>query len=77
MFHKNGKETAIKLINKYADEYHILEIENKNLKRINKDLKANIKINKEIIDSFFKPLPLDEKTKQKQYNEIDNSEDSL
>ena len=64
MFHKNGKETAIKLINKYADEYHVLEIENKNLKRINKDLKANIKINKEIIDSFFKPLPFDEKTKE-------------
>jgi LPXTG-motif cell wall-anchored protein len=64
MFHKNGKETAIKLINKYADEYHVLEIENKNLKRINKDLKANIKINKEIINSFFKPLPFDEKTKE-------------
>ena len=48
------KHTAIKLLKKYADSYHLLENKILQLKRENSDLKANLLINKEIIQGFFK-----------------------
>jgi hypothetical protein len=50
---KDEKKSALKLINKYAESYSILEEENKQLKNEINDLKLNLKINKEIIESFF------------------------
>lgn len=49
---KNDK-TALKLINKYADSCNNVLLENKALKAEIKDLRDNIKINKEIIEGFF------------------------
>ena len=53
MFKNNEKcqntETAIKLLNQYADSYHQLEEQINFLKKENKDLHQNIQINKEII----------------------------
>ena len=48
------KHTAIKLLNKYADSYHLLENKILQLKRENSDLRANLLINKQIIQGFFK-----------------------
>jgi hypothetical protein len=50
---KEEKKSALKLINKYAESYSILEEENKQLKGEVNDLRLNLKINKEIIDSFY------------------------
>ena len=53
-FNKNShSNTALKLINNYADSYSKLELENKSLLSQIKDLKINLKISKEIIDSFL------------------------
>lgn len=46
---KNDKKTALKLINKYADSCNNVLLENKALKAEIKDLRDNIKINKEIL----------------------------
>ena len=43
------KKTALKLINKYADSYNCIIQENNFLKSEIKDLKDNLKINKQII----------------------------
>ena len=43
-----SNQTALKLINKYADRYKSLEEENNNLKREIKDLSQTLLINKEI-----------------------------
>ena len=71
----NNTETAIKLLNKYADSYYQLEQQIKLLKKENNDLHQNILINKEIIQNFFKKSPLDKKIncfieKTKQENTI-------
>jgi hypothetical protein len=71
----NNTETAIKLLNKYADSYHQLEQQIKLLKKENNELHQNILINKEIIQNFFKKSPLDKKIncfieKTKQENSI-------
>jgi hypothetical protein len=58
---KNEKKTALKLINKYADSYNTIILENKTLKLENKDLRSNLKINKEIIDGFFSNKTFKEK----------------
>ena len=50
---KEEKKSALKLINKYAESYRILENENKQLKSEIKDLKLNLKINKEIIEGLY------------------------
>jgi hypothetical protein len=50
---KEEKKSALKLINKYAESYQILENENKQLKSEIKDLKLNLKINKEIIEGLY------------------------
>ena len=58
---ENEKKAAIKILNKYflklkfsyADKYILLLEENKNLQKDIKDLKANLKINKEIMSSFY------------------------
>ena len=54
-------ETAIKLINQYADSYHLLENKLKILKQENDDLKYNLQVNKDIIQGFFKFSSLDKK----------------
>ena len=61
MIKHDEKKTAIKLLNKYADEYHLLQEEIKMLQCENLDLKNNLKINKEIIHGFFQHNPIDEK----------------
>ena len=54
MKRKLDKHTALKLINQYADNYKRIEEENKALQQEVKDLKSNLNVNKEIIESFFK-----------------------
>ena len=49
------KKSAIKLINQYAEQYKRVDLENKSLLNEIADLKKNLKIGKEIIESFFKP----------------------
>ncbi len=49
----NEKKTAIKLLNKYADSYNLLEEENKILRTEIIDLRTNLNINKEIIQGLF------------------------
>ena len=51
---KLDKNFVVKIINQYADNYKLLEKENSNLKKEIIDLKSNLVINKEIIESFFK-----------------------
>lgn len=54
MKRKLDKNLAIKLINQYADNYKRVEEENKCLQKEISDLKSNLNVNKEIIESFFK-----------------------
>ena len=61
---KNEKKTALKLINKYADSYNSIILENKTLKIENNDLRSNLKINKEIIDGFFSNKTFKEKVEK-------------
>ena len=58
----DDKKTALKLLNKYADSYNQLELENKHLKAEIKDLKMNLKINKEIITGFFQHTSKEDKS---------------
>ena len=50
---KLDRNFVVKIINQYADNYKLLEKENSNLKKEIMDLKSNLVINKEIIESFF------------------------
>ena len=50
---KFERNFANKIINQYADNYKLLEKENLNLKNEIMDIKSNLNINKEIIESFF------------------------
>ena len=79
MFKINEKcqntETAIKLLNQYADSYHQLEEQINFLKKENSDLHQNLQINKDIIQTFFKKSPIDKKVdlfieKTKQENKL-------
>ena len=70
-----GKKTALKLLNKYADNFYSLKEENTQLKMQLADLNSNLKINKSIIDNFFSKLnPKDKessiisKIQQENYN---------
>ena len=56
-----GKKTALKLLNKYADNFYSLKEENAQLKLQIEDLNSNLKINKSIIDNFFSKLNPKEK----------------
>ena len=58
---EKGKETALKLLNKYAESFNSLKEENTSLKQQIKDLNLNIKINKTIIENFFSDKKLGEK----------------
>ncbi len=58
------KKTALKLLNKYADSYNSIIQENIFLKSEIKDLRDNLKLNKEIIKGFF--------SNNKNNNKIDN-----
>ena len=58
---EKGKETALKLLNKYAESFNSLKEENASLKQQIKDLNLNIKINKTIIENFFSDKKLGEK----------------
>ena len=57
-----SNQTALKLINKYADRYKSLEEENNNLKREIKDLSQTLLINKEIIQKFIQNSSIDDKS---------------
>ena len=79
MFKINEKcqntETAIKLLNQYADSYHQLEEQINFLKKENSDLHQNLQINKDIIQTFFKKSPIEKKVdlfieKTKQENKL-------
>ena len=56
-----GKKTALKLLNKYADNFYSLKEENAQLKIQIADLNSNLRINKSIIDNFFSKLNPKEK----------------
>ena len=59
------RKVALKLINKYADECNRVEEEKNSLQLEVNDLRANIIVNKEIIDKLFNPnLSNDEKSKE-------------
>ena len=59
------RKVALKLINKYADECNRIEEEKNSLQLEVNDLRANIIVNKEIIDKLFNPnLSNDEKSKE-------------
>ena len=47
------KKVVMKLLNQYADSYQCLEKQNKILQESIKDLKTNLKINKDIISNFL------------------------
>ena len=51
---KLDRNFVVKVINQHADNYKLLEDENLNLKNEIDDIKSNLNINKEIIESFFK-----------------------
>lgn len=55
------KKFALKLLNQYADSYQLLHSQHKLLEGEIKDLKINIKINKEIISNFLTKSSLSEK----------------
>ena len=58
------RKSALKLINKYADECNRINEEKKSLELEINDLKANINVNKEIIDKLLNPsLTIDSKSK--------------
>jgi hypothetical protein len=60
---KEEKKSALKLVNKYAESYSILENENKQLKNEIQDLRLNLKINKEIIEGLYNlKSPADKET---------------
>ena len=62
---RNDRKVALKLINKYADECNRVGEEKKSLQLELNDLKANIIVNKEIIDKLFNNnLSIDEKSKE-------------
>ena len=56
--------TVLKLLNSYAESYKILENENKSLKQYISDLKTNLKVSKQIIDTFIS------KNSENKYQEI-------
>ena len=61
--HKKGydKKVALKLINQYADQYNRISEENKCIRMQLKDLQSNIAINKQIIETFFSSIPIEQK----------------
>ena len=56
--------TVLKLLNSYAESYKVLENENKSLKQYISDLKTNLKVSKQIIDTFIS------KNSENKYQEI-------
>ena len=68
------KKSAIKLINQYAERYNRVDLENKELLSEIDDLKKNLKISKDIIDSFFRA---EQKEKSKLYLKKTKEEISL
>lgn len=50
------KKTAIKILNKYADSYNNLVEENKSLQSEIKDLRANVKLNKEMLSELMSSI---------------------
>ena len=62
MKNNEEKKTALKLLNKYADSYGVLEEENRQLRAEILDMKINLKINKEIIQGFFQLNSFEDKS---------------
>ena len=56
-------KTVLKLLNQYAEGYHVLEQEKKLLQSEIKDLQTNLKLNKDIISSFLSKKSFKEETK--------------
>lgn len=54
-------QTALKLLNQYADEYQTLEMKTKALLKEVNDLKSNLQINKEIIELFCSKISSSQK----------------
>ena len=44
---------VLKLLNSYAESYKLVDNENKSLKEYISDLKINLKVSKQIIDTFI------------------------
>ena len=70
------KKFALKLLNQYADSYQLLHSQHKLLEGEIKDLKINIKINKEIISNFLSKSSLSEKN-TKMISKLRNQIDQL
>ena len=69
-----NKNTALRLCNKYAEEYKSLDLQLNSYKKENNDLRTNIQVQKEIINSFFSSQPFETKSKiifSKQKEEIE------
>ena len=64
------QNTALKLINKYADSYNLILEENKQLKRQIDDLKSNLLMNKDIISNIFKDLKNTKKPESSSYSQL-------
>ncbi len=62
MKNNEEKKIALKLLNKYADSYGLLEEENRQLRAEILDMKINLKINKEIIQGFFQLNSFEDKS---------------
>ena len=46
-------KTVLKLLNSYAESYNLLDKENKSLRQYISDLSTNLKVSKQIIDTFI------------------------
>lgn len=58
------KKSVVKLINRYAESYKIKEAENSFLASQSQDLRSNLTIKAEIINTLISQLSLDEKMSQ-------------
>ena len=65
---QNEKKTAIKILNKYADSYNNLIEENKSLQSEIKDLRTNIKFNKDLLNELISSMGKTQKNNKNSNN---------
>ena len=65
---QNEKKTAIKILNKYADSYNNLIQENKSLQSEIKDLRTNIKFNKDLLNELISSMGKTQKNNKNSNN---------
>ena len=65
---QNEKKTAIKILNKYADSYNNLIEENKSLQAEIKDLRTNIKFNKDLLNELISSMGKNQKNNKNSNN---------